>query len=165
MLIVIFSVKLGVLPAGGYVPFTHDPLQNLRAMILPSVTLSLYLAPPLVRFLRATAVGVSREDYVKAARAKGLSNRKVLFRHVAPNTFIPAITYLGLQVGLLISGAIITEVIFALPGMGRLGLNAILSRDYPAAQGVILVVAGGYVLVNLVVDLLYGVIDPRVRVR
>jgi peptide/nickel transport system permease protein len=165
MLILVFAVKLGVLPAGGYVPFTQDPVENLRSMILPSITLSLYLAPPLVRFLRATAVGVLREDYVKTARAKGLSGRKLLFRHVGPNTFIPAVTYLGLQLGLLISGAIITEVIFSLPGMGRLGLNAILSRDYPAAQGVVLVVAAGYVVVNLAVDLAYGLIDPRVRVR
>jgi peptide/nickel transport system permease protein len=165
MLIYIFSVELGWLPAGGYVPFTEDPIENLRSMVLPSITLSLYLAPPLVRFLRANAVGVLREDYVKAARSKGLSRRRLVFRHVAPNTYIPALTYLGLQLGVLISGAIITEVIFGLPGMGRLGLNAILSRDYPVAQGVVLIVAAWYIFVNLSVDLLYGLIDPRVRVQ
>jgi peptide/nickel transport system permease protein len=165
MLITLFAVELGILPPSGYVPFTEDPLANLESMVLPALTLSLYLGPPLVRFLRATSIGVFQEDYVKTARAKGLGRRRVLLRHVAPNTLIPTITYLGLQLGGLISGAIITEVIFALPGMGRLGLNAVLNRDYPVAQGVVLVVATGYVVVNLLVDLAYGLIDPRVRVR
>jgi peptide/nickel transport system permease protein len=164
MMIVLFAVKLGLLPPGGYVPFTDDPLQNLKDMLLPSVTLSLYLAPPLVRFLRSTAVGVLQEDYVKAARAKGISSWKLLFRHVMPNALIPGLTYLGLQLGVLISGAIVTEVIFALPGMGSLGLNGILDRDYPVVQGVVLVVATGYVIANMLVDLAYALIDPRVRV-
>jgi peptide/nickel transport system permease protein len=164
MLIVLFAVKFGMLPPGGYVPFATDPIGNLRDMLLPSVTLSLYLAPPLVRFLRSSALGVLREDYVKAAHAKGISHWSVLFRHMAPNALIPALTYLGLQLGVLISGAIVTEVIFALPGMGSLGLNAILDRDYPVVQGVALVVATGYVVANMLVDLAYMLIDPRVRV-
>lgn len=164
MMIVIFAVKLGVLPPGGYVPFTEDPAGNLQHMILPSVTLALYLTPPLVRFLRSTVVSVLRDDYIKTARAKGISGNRVLFRHIAPNSLIPTITYVGLQVGVLISGAIVTEVIFALPGMGSLGLNAILNRDYPVVQGVVLVVAAGYVLANVIVDMAYTVIDPRVRV-
>jgi peptide/nickel transport system permease protein len=165
MLIILFAVKLHILPAGGYTPFTEDPAANLEAMVMPVLALSLYLAPPLVRFLRATAIGVLREDYVKAARAKGLRGRQLMIQHVAPNALIPAVTYLGLQLGGLISGAIVTEVIFSLPGMGRLGLSAILGRDYPVVQGVVLVVAGGYVLINLLVDVLYGIIDPRVRTR
>lgn len=164
MLIVLFAVKLGLLPPGGYVAFTDDALGNLKAMILPTVTLSLYLAPPLVRFLRSTSIGVLHEDYVKAARAKGISSRGLLFRHVVPNALIPALTYLGLQLGVLISGAIVTEVIFSLPGMGSLGLHAILDRDYPVVQGVVLVIATGYVAANLVVDLAYTLIDPRIRV-
>ena len=164
ILILIFSVKLGWFPPGGFVPITDDPVGNLKSMVLPSVTLAMWLAPPLARFLRATTVGVMREDYLTTARSKGMSDRRLLIRHVAPNAGIPMITYLGLQLGTLIGGAIVTEVIFALPGMGRLGLNAILDRDYPVVQGVVLVVAGGYILVNLLIDLLYGVIDPRVRV-
>jgi len=164
MLIVLFAVKLGILPPGGYVPFSEDLGGNLKNMLLPSVTLSLYLAPPLVRFLRSSTVGILREDYVKVAHAKGMSERRVLFRHVAPNALIPALTYLGLQLGLLISGAIVTEVIFALPGMGGLGLTAILDRDYPVVQGVALVVAAGYVVANLLVDLTYTLVDPRARV-
>ena|SRR5579883_32245 len=164
MLIVLFAVKLNLLPPGGYVPFVDDPLGNLRYMLLPAVTLSLYLAPPLVRFLRSSSIGVLREDYVKTARSKGLSGRRVLFRHVVPNALIPALTYLGLQLGVLISGAIVTEVIFALPGMGSLGLHSILDRDYPVVQGVVLVIAAGYVVANMLIDLAYTLVDPRVRV-
>ena len=164
ILIIVFSVKLGWFPAGGFVPFTVDPARNLKSMVLPCVALTLWLAPPLTRFLRANTVGVMGEDYVKTAVAKGMTNRRLLLRHVAPNAGIPMITYLGLQLGTLIGGAIVTEVIFALPGMGRLGLNSILDRDYPVVQGVVLIVAAGYILVNLLIDLLYGVLDPRVRV-
>lgn len=164
ILIIIFSVDLGWFPPGGYVPFTVDPVENLRSMVLPSVTLALWLAPPLARFLRATTVGVMREDYMTTAKSKGMSDRRLLARHVSPNAGIPMITYFGLQLGTLISGAIVTEVIFALPGMGRLGLNAILDRDYPVVQGVVIIVAGGYIVVNLAIDILYGIIDPRVRV-
>jgi peptide/nickel transport system permease protein len=164
ILIIIFSVKLGWFPAGGFVPFTADPVGNLKSMVLPCTALALWLAPPLTRFLRANTVGVMREEYVKTAISKGMTNRRLLVRHVAPNAGIPMITYLGLQLGTLIGGAIVTEVIFALPGMGRLGLNSILDRDYPVVQGVVLVVAAGYIIVNLLIDLLYGVIDPRVRV-
>ena len=141
VLIIVFSVKLGWFPPGGYVAISSDPVGNLRSIALPAVTLALWLAPPLTRFLRATTVGVMREEYVTTARAKGMSERRLLTRHVAPNAGIPMVTYLGLQLGTLIGGAIVTEVIFSLPGMGRLGLNAILDRDYPVVQGVVLVVA------------------------
>jgi peptide/nickel transport system permease protein len=164
LLIIVFSVKLGWFPPGGYVPITSDPLGNLQSMVLPAVTLALWLAPPLTRFLRATTVGVMREEYVATARSKGMSGRRLLARHVAPNAGIPMITYLGLQLGTLIGGAIVTEVIFAEPGMGRLGLNAILDRDYPVVQGVVLATAFGYIVVNLLIDVAYGFIDPRVRV-
>jgi peptide/nickel transport system permease protein len=165
VLIIIFSVKLGFLPAGGYVPFSDDPVENLKLFVLPSVTLSLYLAPPLVRFLRTQVLVVLREDFVGAARAKGISESRVMVRHIAPNALIPTLTFFGLQLGFLLSGAIVTEVIFGLPGMGRLALTAILDHDYPVVQGVVLVGATGYVVINLLVDLAYGFIDPRVRTR
>jgi peptide/nickel transport system permease protein len=134
-------------------------------MALPTLTLSIYLMPAIVRFVRVTAQSVMSEDFIETARSKGISDARLLVRHVAPNTWINTITFIGLQLGVLLSGAIVTEVIFALPGLGRLGINAVLNRDYPVVQGVVLVAATGYVLVNLAVDLAYGIIDPRVRVQ
>jgi peptide/nickel transport system permease protein len=165
ILIVVFAVGLRVLPSGGYVAFAKDPASNLRHMVLPTVSLAIYLAPALVRFVRVTALAVLREDYIDTARAKGISGARVLFRHAAPNTLIVTLTYIGLQLGVLISGAIVIEVIFALPGLGRLGMAAVLNRDYPVIQGVVLVVASAYVVVNFLVDISYGMIDPRVRIR
>ena len=112
-----------------------------------------------------TAQTVLREDYVDTARSKGISNTRLLLRHVAPNTWINTMTYIGLQLGVLLSGAIVIEMIFALPGIGRLGLTAVLNRDYPVIQGVVLVASVGYVVVNLLIDLAYGLVDPRVRIR
>ncbi|HEY8594734.1 MAG TPA: ABC transporter permease [Devosiaceae bacterium] len=163
LLIVAFSLTLKILPSGGFVPMNKNLGGNLRAMVLPTVTLAVYLIPPLVRFVRVTAVSAFNEEYVDTARAKGASPASILFRHVAPNTFIATLTFVGLQLGLLISGAIVVEIIFSIPGIGRLGLNAVLNRDYPVIQGVVLLAATGYVLVNLLIDLLYSAIDPRVR--
>jgi ABC-type dipeptide/oligopeptide/nickel transport system permease component len=115
--------------------------------------------------VRVTAQAVLREDYVDTARSKGLGSWRILLHHVAPNTWINTMTYIGLQLGVLLSGAIVIEMIFALPGIGRLGLNAVLNRDYPVIQGVVLVAATGYVMVNLAIDLAYGLVDPRVRTR
>ena len=165
MLIVLFAVTLGILPSGGYVALSRNPLQNLTHILLPTVSLAIYLAPALVRFVRVTAQTVLREDYVDTARSKGISNARLLLRHVAPNTWINTMTYIGLQLGVLLSGAIVIEMIFALPGIGRLGLTAVLNRDYPVIQGVVLVAAVGYVVVNLLIDLAYGLVDPRVRIR
>jgi peptide/nickel transport system permease protein len=164
LLIVVFAVGLGWLPSGGYVPFARDPVGNIRHMVLPTLSLAIYLAPAVVRFVRITAQTVLREEYIDTARVKGISAARVLFRHVAPNTLLVTLTYVGLQLGVLISGAIVIEVIFSLPGLGRLGMSAVLNRDYPVIQGVVLAAAGGYVVVNLLVDLAYGLIDPRVRV-
>jgi peptide/nickel transport system permease protein len=165
LLILAFSVGLRMLPSGGYVSFARSPWENLRHMVLPAVSLAIYLAPALVRFVRVAAQAVLREEYIDTARAKGIGAARVLFRHVAPNTLIVTLTYIGLQLGVLISGAIVIEVIFALPGIGRLGMSAVLNRDYPVIQGVVLLAATAYVLVNLLVDLAYGLIDPRVRTR
>jgi peptide/nickel transport system permease protein len=164
LLIVVFAVWLGWLPSGGFVPLAKDPVGNIRHMVLPTVSLAIYLAPAVVRFVRVTAQAVLREDYIDTARVKGISTARVLFRHVAPNTMLLTLTYVGLQLGVLISGAIVIEVIFALPGLGRLGMSAVLNRDYPVIQGVVLTAAAGYVFVNLLVDVAYGLIDPRVRV-
>jgi len=163
LLIIAVSVEVHLLPSGGYVSLTSSPVQNLRDMVLPTATLSIYVAPALTRFVRARGVDVLREDYIDVARAKGISRRRLLFRHVAPNTAVMSLTYFGLQVGTLLSGAIVTEVVFSLPGIGATGLNALLARDYPVVQGVVLVVGIGYVLVNLAVDIIYGLIDPRIR--
>lgn len=165
MLIVLFSMTLKLLPSGGYVPMSRSVSGNLRAMILPVLTLAIYLIPALVRFVRVTAATVLREDYIDTARAKGAGTWRILLQHVAPNTLIPTITYIGLQLGVLISGAIIIEIIFSIPGLGRLGMNAVLNRDYPVIQGVVLLAATGYVVVNLLIDVAYSLIDPRIRTR
>ncbi|MBL8581719.1 MAG: ABC transporter permease [Rhizobiaceae bacterium] len=165
LLIITMSVWLKLLPSAGYVPLSRSVSGNLRSMVLPVVTLSIYLVPPLVRFVRVAAIEVLREGYVDTARAKGVRPSSILLRHVAPNTLITTITYIGLQLGVLISGAIVVEVIFSIPGIGRLGMNAVLNRDYPVVQGVVLVTAAGYVLVNLAIDIAYAFIDPRVRAR
>lgn len=165
MLITIFSVTLGLVPSGGFVPISRSIAGNIRSIILPMVTLAVYLIPSIVRFVRVTAVAVLQEDYVDTARAKGVSPTRILMRHVAPNTLITTMTYLGLQLGVLISGAIVIEIVFSIPGLGRLGMNAVLNRDYPVIQGVVLIAASGYVLVNLLIDLTYALIDPRVRTK
>lgn len=165
LLIITFSVWLGWLPSAGYVPMSRSVSGNIRSLVLPVATLAVYLVPPLVRFVRVTALEVLREAYIDTARAKGVKPMAVLLRHVAPNTLITTITFVGLQLGGLISGAIVVEVIFSIPGIGRLGMNAVLNRDYPVIQGVVLVAACGYVLVNLAIDLAYAFLDPRVRTR
>ena len=165
LLIVLCAVMLRILPSGGYVSFVRHPWLNLWHMVLPTVALAIYLAPALVRFVRVAAQSVLQEDFIETARAKGISTGRIMLRHVAPNTLIGTMTYIGLQLGVLLSGAIVIEMIFALPGIGRLGLSAVLNRDYPVIQGVVLVAAAGYVAVNLAIDLCYGLIDPRVRLR
>ncbi len=165
LLILTFSVWLKLLPSAGYVPLSRSVAGNLRSMVLPVITLAIYLIPALVRFVRVTALDVLQEGYIDTARVKGVSPWRILVRHVAPNTLITTITYIGLQLGVLISGAIVVEVIFSIPGIGRLGMNAVLNRDYPVIQGVVLLAAAGYVLVNLLIDIAYVFIDPRVRTQ
>jgi peptide/nickel transport system permease protein len=132
-------------------------------MVLPSFALGVYLAGPLARFIRSSVSEVLLTQYVTTARAKGLAEPQVVREHALKNALIPTVTFAGLQVGGLISGAIVTEVVFSLPGTGSLALSGILNRDFPVVQGVVLAVACGYVLVNIGVDLLYVVLDPRVR--
>ena len=164
MLILFFSVKLGWLPASGHVPLFEDPLDNLRRMLMPSVVLGTALAGVLMRQTRNSMIEVLSADYVRTAHAKGLAERKVVMVHALRNGLIPVITILGLQMGALFSGAVITEQIFVIPGFGRLIVEAVFQRDYPMVQGVVLVTAAGYILINLLVDVGYTLANPRIRV-
>ena len=152
-----------LLPPSGFVPFTDDPIANLRAMVLPSFALGIYLAGPLARFIRSGLIETLQAPFVTTARAKGLGESRVIRGHALKNALIPTVTFVGLQVGGLLSGAIVTEVVFSLPGIGSLALNGILNRDFPVVQGVVLVVACGYVLINIAVDIAYVLLDPRIK--
>jgi peptide/nickel transport system permease protein len=163
LLVYVFAVRWKVLPPSGFVPLTEDIGANLRAMVLPTVALGVYLAGPLARFVRSSLIETLGQPYVVTARAKGLRERRVIEGHALKNALIPTVTFAGLQVGGLLGGAIVTEVVFSLPGMGSLALNGILNRDFPVVQGVVLTVACGYVLINIVVDLVYVWLDPRIK--
>ena len=163
LFILFFSLQLRLLPSGGYVLLSENPLENLRHMVLPSVALGLSLAAATTRITRSSLLEVLSLDYVRTARAKGLSERIVIYRHALKNALIPVATVIGLHHGTLLGGAIIIEEIFGLPGIGRFALEGINLRDYPVVQGAVLVVAGAFVLVNVLVDVLYALIDPRVR--
>ena len=165
LLIFVFGVTLRWLPISGYLDPLEDGWSGLRSLILPAVTLGLALAAVITRTLRSSLLEALAEDYVRTARAKGLSEWVVIRGHVLKNALIPVVTVLGLQLGTLIGGAVITEYVFALPGVGRLVVDAVFARDYPLVQGVILLIALGFIVSNLLVDLLYGYIDPRIRLR
>jgi peptide/nickel transport system permease protein len=163
MLILLFSVNLGWLPAVGYTPFLDAPLTNLRHAIMPCFTLGVILIAPTMRFLRSSTLEVKRQDYVQTARAKGLSERSVVMGHVLKNAMIPTLTVIGLQLGYLLGGSAVIEWVFGWPGLGQLTVDAIRLRDYAVVQSTVMLFATGFVLVNLVVDILYGALDPRIR--
>ena len=163
LLIFVFGVTLRWLPISGYLDPLEDGWSGLRSLVLPAVTLGLALAAVITRTLRSSLLEALAEDYVRTARAKGLSEWVVIRGHVLKNALIPVVTVLGLQLGTLIGGAVITEYVFALPGVGRLVVDAVFARDYPLVQGVILLIALGFIVSNLLVDVLYGYIDPRLR--
>ncbi|MCW5629986.1 MAG: ABC transporter permease [Rhodoferax sp.] len=163
MLIVSFGVWLDVLPAGGYTPFADSPMGWVRSLILPGISLALLQIGLLARITRATMLEVLRQDYVRTARAKGLPVRMVVGQHALRNVMVPVVTVIGISFGLLLSGSVVIETVYSIPGMGRLLATAIFSRDYPVIQGGLLVTATVLVLLNLAVDLLYAVIDPRVK--
>jgi peptide/nickel transport system permease protein len=162
LLIYLFAVRWKVLPPSGFVPFTEDPVANLKSMLLPSFALGVYLAGPLARFIRSSLIEVFQTQYVTTARAKGLAEGSVVRGHALRNALIPTVTFAGLQVGGLLGGAIVTEIVFSLPGTGSLALSGILNRDFPVVQGVVLVVACGYVLINIAIDIVYVLLDPRI---
>ena len=165
MLILGLSLGAGLLPSGGWVPFAESPAENLVHMALPALTLAVSRAAVLGRLTRAAVLDTMHRSFVQYARAKGLGERAILFRHVLPNAAIPIVTVLGLQVGYMLGGAIVVEMIFTLPGLGRMTLDAVLERNYPVVQSAVLVIGAMFMLVNLVTDVLYGAIDPRVRRR
>ena len=163
ILVYVFAINIGWLPVQGYQPMASGAWTFLRHLILPAVTLSVVYMALIARMTRASMLGVLDEDYVRTAFAKGLAPRNVLIRHALKNASLPVVTIIGIGFALLIGGAVGTESVFALPGLGRLTVDAIVRRDYPVIQGVLLVVSGVYVLINLVIDVLYVVLDPRIR--
>jgi peptide/nickel transport system permease protein len=163
LMIIFFAVQLGWLPSGGYVPFSQDPLGWLRSTTMPAISLALLQAGLLARITRSGMLEVLRQDYVRTARAKGLPERQVILKHALANALIPIVTVVGIIISLLLSGAVVTEALFSLPGMGQLLTQAVLSRDYPMVQGGLLLVTTFLVVVNILVDILYAMIDPRVR--
>jgi peptide/nickel transport system permease protein len=163
LLVYVFAISAGWLPVQGYVPVATGFWRAIEHLTLPALTLSVIYMALIARMTRASMLGVLGEDYIRTAFAKGLPPRRVLVRHALKNASLPVVTIIGIGFALLIGGAVVTESVFALPGLGRLTVDAILRRDYPVIQGVILIVSGVYVLINLVIDVLYVVLDPRIR--
>lgn len=163
LLILFFALFWGILPAVGYVPLSESVWGNLQHMIMPAVTLGLARAALLTRLIRASMMEVIRLDYVTTARAKGVREWAVVLKHALKNALIPTVTVLGLQVGFLIGGAIVVETVFSVPGVGSFGIAAISLRDYPQVQAFVLLFALGFVLTNLIVDILYAFLDPRIK--
>ncbi len=163
LMIYFVSLYLPTWPAIGYVPLRHDPLGNLSRMVLPMLAVSFPMIAGLSRILRSSLLEVLRLDYVRTAHAKGLADRMVLYKHALRNALIPVVTIVGVQVGYLLGGVVVIEQVFAIPGVGRLVIGAINERNYPLVQGIILVITAIFVVVNLLVDLTYTLIDPRVE--
>jgi peptide/nickel transport system permease protein len=164
LLILIFGLVFRLFPPGGYQPFVSEPIENLRRLVLPAITLATASTAVNLRQVRSTLLDVFSQDYVRTARAKGLSEPAMVVRHALKNGLIPVITLIGLQVGAIIEGAIITETIFIWPGVGRLVVDSISGRDYPMVQAVVLLSALSFMVSNLIVDILYGWLDPRISV-
>jgi len=163
LLIFLFAVTLRLLPSSGYVPIHESLFQNLRHMALPAFTLGMWLSASVMRMVRAAMIEVLEQDYIRTARSMGFSEKFILWSHALKNVLVPVVTILGLQIGRLIGGAVVTETIFALPGIGRLAVNSIFTRDYPPIQAVVLVMAISVLLTSLVVDILYSLLNPRMR--
>lgn len=163
LLIALFSVRFPLFPVQGYVPIAYGFGPFIHHLILPAVSLGIINAALIARITRTTMLEVLNQDYIRAARAKGLSVKRVLIRHALKNAAVPIVTVIGISFALLISGVVVTETVFNIPGLGRLTVDAILRRDYPVIQGVILVFSATYVVVNLLVDLSYGLFDPRIK--
>lgn len=163
MLIMLVSVRWQLLPASGYVPFFDDPVQSLKTMIMPAFVLGTALAATLMRHTRSAMLGVMGSDYIRTARAKGVPERSVILKHAFRNALTPIVTLTALLFGELIAGAVLTEQIFTIPGFGKLVVDAVFTRDYAVVQGVVLVTAVGFIVMNLVADLLYILLNPRLR--
>lgn len=163
LLIMLFSVKLHWLPASGYVPFSEDPLQNLKTMLLPAAVLGTGLSATLMRHTRAAMIAVLKADYIRTARAKGLLPKKVIMKHALRNALVPIITLTTLLFGELLGGAVLSEQVFTIPGFGKMIVDSVFNRDYAVVQGVVMVVAVGFLLMNLLADVLYVLVNPRMR--
>lgn len=163
LLIYLFALQLRWLPSAGFVPFTADPIQNLKCMILPSLTLATAYVGTLMRYTRSVMLDVFAQDYVRTARAKGLHATLVIRRHALRNGLIPIVTVIGLELAGLVGGAVVTETVFGLPGVGMLLIQSVLGRDLPMVQGIVLVIVVAVVAINLVADIVYAYLDPRVR--
>ena len=163
LLILLFSIKLGWFPVQGYTPLSEGFWPFLQRLVLPAVALSTVYVALIARITRSSIVEIMGEDFIRTARSKGLSEGGVLMRHALGNAAVPIITIIGVGIGLLLSGVVVTESVFNLPGLGRLVVEAVLARDYPLIQGLILLFSLLYILINLVVDVLYTVFDPRIR--
>lgn len=163
LLIALFSTTLGWLPTSGYRPLFDDPGGWLRHVILPGLTVGLVAAAIMTRYVRSAVLEVAAMGYVRTAKSKGLSPRVVTFRHTVRNALVPVLTITGIQLATILGGVIVVEVVFAWPGLGRLVYNAVAARDYPLIQGAVLLIAALFLLINLVVDVLYAVVDPRIR--
>ncbi len=164
LLILFLAVMVRPFPPGGYVPFTQDPITNLRDLILPAITLATGAVAGNMRQVRASMIEVLSQDYIRTARAKGLGNGRVYYVHALRNALLPLLTIVGLQAGAILGGAVIIESIFLWPGVGMLAIQSILSKDYPVVQGVVLLSALSYMVVNLLVDVGYGALDPRISI-
>ncbi len=163
LMIILFAVDLRWLPTGGYIAFSADPLGWLATSTMPAISQALLLAGLLARITRSTMLEVLRQDYIRTARAKGLPNRRVVLKHALANALIPITTVVGIIVSLLISGSVVTETLFSIPGVGQVLTQAVLNRDYPMVQGGLLITTALLVLVNILVDVCYALLDPRVR--
>lgn len=164
VLVAVFTVQLDILPNEGYVPPTEDFGANLRMLLMPALTLGVCLSAPLIRYLRASLTEVENAPHVRTATGKGIRRRLVVLRHVLPNALLPALTSLGITVGAVLSGAVVVEYVFRWPGLGSLIVDSVYKRDYAVIQSTVLLLAAVFVVVNLLVDILYGVLDPRLRV-
>lgn len=163
LLILLFSLKWGVLPPAGYVPFSEAPWQNIRHMLLPALSLGLILSAAITRISRSTMLEVMGKDFMRTARAKGLAESVVILRHGLRNALNPIVTVLGLQFGALLGGAVVIEQVFSLPGVGRFALEGINLRDYPVVQGAVLMISAAFIAVSLLMDVVYALVDPRIR--
>jgi peptide/nickel transport system permease protein len=164
-MILCFGVWLGWLPVAGYVALDGGLWPNLRSLIMPALALGLVQSALIARITRSSMLDVLREQYILAGRSKGLSERAVIYKHALKNAIIPTLTVIGITFALLIGGAVVIETVFNIPGLGRLIISAVLRRDYPVVQGVVLLIAVTYTAINLLVDLAYLAIDPRIRFR